>query len=598
MADQSPAPAYTPNGAVMPSTSVFSAESTSGTSKSKMTKEDLAEFHAWKAAKDEQLAAMKSPAPEAGLPNEADVQADISSREQSAMAPTTAPNYAAMAPDSPEYQKAISGAMSGNQAPAPPPAAPDVVVPKSFPEDTVGNPQAAYPLAPNDISARAAPRATSQQFNASPAMQPPKTLEAAQDEAARDEGAYKAKVATATAQQMAEIERQKQERLQAVQAEYERMSQQFLASGKVKPMEPTFLQRFSVALGAFGAGLTGGQNYAQQMLQHQMDLDMEAQKANLQTAMERLKMAGARPEQIMQFEQQQTLQAQAMQKAKLDAFDAQSQKLLAPFPQFQQKAAITIATAKTQQAEKFADYAAKTTSDTATTGYTSPHTTTVTAPNKDVNKEDQTAQTIKKVELQEGESAANELRKIGLPSADTLEKLRVARQEIAASNAAAGTKVGILQGRILRGVGLEPDAALDAIQDPTERRRAHLLETAQRALIRGEARGTIEPEQENKQLEQSHGAVIAARTPEEQKAIIAGLQRRFSAISALEPKTAQRTANATTPPEKLTGQQFSKLTAAEKKAYTEARLEKPSSKDYAEAQAAIRSLTRKAMGSP
>ena len=252
--------------------------------------------------------------------------AQMDSAAQSAMATPkdagSAPNFAGMDPNSSAYQAAISQAMAGNQAPTP------------------------------SATSEASPRFTSQQFDASPEMQAPKTLEAAKDEVEADKVRYQAKLAAATQEETQRAQADQQRRVDESLRNINALSEQMKGAGQIEPYKPTTMQKFALAISAFGAGYTGRENQALKLLEHQMDLDMESKKSRLNVAMEQLKMAGAQPQQIMSFGRQHLEQILAQQKAKLDTFDAQTQTLLAPFPQAQQKAKQTLEEAKARAAQE------------------------------------------------------------------------------------------------------------------------------------------------------------------------------------------------------------------------------------------------------
>jgi hypothetical protein len=575
MADDAPvAPAYNAvTGAVQPSQTVFSPVATGGTSTKKMSPEDMAALQQLQAAQAAQQGALTSLAPVADLPNEADLAAGMASREQSAQV-------------APKTDEAI--------APRPPGATLDDQLEQRMSE--------AAPL--QGVSERNAPRYSSQQLAAAPAMQTPATLEARQDEAAKDEARYKAKVATETQNQLQAIETQKAERLQAAQAEYAKLSRQYAQGGQVA-FAPTMAQRFAVALGSFGAGLTGGPNFAQQMLEKQMQLDADRQKQQLGMTLERLKMAGASQEQIMQFAQQSTVHAQAMQTAKLDAFHQQVNQILAPFPQFQQAADQKLAAMKAEQAEKALNAIKDMTGKTVSTGFTGAHTATVTGDKSQGSAGDKASEGLKLAGLESSAKIAAEFAKTGGPSADALETARDNAARIA-----GGRKMeaegggGIAKAEAFRFLGIVPNNVANGMSHEEGQqvlRARKFFDDVSSALV---SKGVLPPDQAGQWVEGKVSGLYSA-TPDERKAFWKDWSERVGGATAVSGKRQERVtagmnrAGAETSqsnPVTMNGTSYLKLSPAERADYHKANAVKPGAPNYQEAQRVVQILTRKAAG--
>lgn len=548
-----------------------------GSSKKDMSPAAWAEFQKWRAAQSAQQAALASPAASPDIPTGEDVAGQMSADAEGAMATPKLDQ-----PVSADPAQRVLDQLSGK------------------------TPQV------GDISAPESPRYTAQQLAQQPAMQTPRTMEAAADEAAKDEARYKAKVASETQDQLRAIEAQKAQRLQAAQQQYEQMAQQLTRTGQVQAFAPTMAQRFAIALGSFGAGLTGGPNFAQQMMEKQMQLDADRQHQQLNIAMERLKMAGANPQQIMEFAQHQTMTTLAMQKAKLDTFHEQVNKILAPFPQFQQAANQKLAEMQAKQAQDAAKQLADATGRTVTSNVSneSSRTTTVNATAKGEGKSPGQAVVADRALA----DAKKNLAQLKGMSDEQYAKLTTefarAKAHAAKLDQEFGGDIGerasaSIQQDILGAPKSGYDAAREVAGPEGEALMSRDANVTSAVVAMTNPRAAANPEilakiAENKgATAQGLSRAEAIRRAAAQVDVLsAESSRNAPMLNKVAARQAASAATSTAAPQGMTGQQFGKLTAAEKNAYTEARLEKPGSKDYAEAQAAIRSLTRKATGTP
>jgi len=513
--------------------------------------------------------------------------AQMDSAAQSAMATPkdagSAPNFAGMDPNSSAYQAAISQAMAGNQAPTP------------------------------SATSEASPRFTSQQFDASPEMQAPKTLEAAKDEVEADKVRYQAKLAAATQEETQRAQADQQRRVDESLRNINALSEQMKGAGQIEPYKPTTMQKFALAISAFGAGYTGRENQALKLLEHQMDLDMESKKSRLNVAMEQLKMAGAQPQQIMSFGRQHLEQILAQQKAKLDTFDAQTQTLLAPFPQAQQKAKQTLEEAKARAAqEAFKNVAEHVGQETH---WESAKTVTVMPGSAQLDKSSQGDKTSEGLKLAGLESAKGSLEKLIASGAPTSASLQAAREN--AERMAAGTKLagegleGVAKAKIGRWLGSIPDNAVTGLSKAEGQKVLALRGVFRDVANAMVSKGALAPDQVAQQVE-AWTAPLYSADAKQADAILRDWHARIEGASGVSPKREEkvvaamaRSPSATAPSQvpaaapspqagKITPAELGKLDAHEKARYFEARLEKPGSPDYADAQRAIQSLTARA----
>ena len=433
-------PALGPQG--QSTTAVTSPSSTSSVSQKILTPEGLqAEIDSLQAQKDA-LDAQASPGRAPSLPTEEETAAETASQEQSAQAtPKSAePAPPAKSPDE-AYQDTISQALKGN------PAGPD----------------------PVDMADREAPRFTSQQLNAAPAMRPPQTLAAAQDEAAADMARQKATQAQAFQAEQARIEAQRQKDAQEAYREIQRLAADKEKNTKITSLYEDMstprriLSAIALGFGTYGAAITGGPNTAAQMLQKEMDQDLERKKFKVQNYLEQMRAAGARHEQISRMAEESQKHLLATQQAQLNTIEAQANQVLAPFPQAQQKSQALLAGKKEEIAKdqrNFAMELAQTKSKTAESGHTVSTSMEgglngrAIPATKDVEEA-----TIAQEQAKKAEEVGKWIKEGYIPTPDQLNEIQNNENMIVARQAAESHQpTSVVWGNIMRGTGVFPQS--------------------------------------------------------------------------------------------------------------------------------------------
>ena len=317
------------------------------TSRKKMSPEAREEMRKWLDAEDAREKAMQS-----GLPVEtktaADVDAEIKSRDNSKQA----------------IERAEAAAQPDPFAPKHPVNMPTVPLPGAV-AAKLGQAAAGGP-APVERPY------TSQEFNATPEMKGPQTFEAAQDEAKAYEAVAKGRVAKEQAEQLAAIQAKRErdqqaamERINAASAEFQQRQAELFE----KPSTwRTILGAIAQGLGAYGAGLTRGPNWAFEIIKSQQDHDMQLKKVRVEAAMEKMKAAGASIQHLDAYAKAAQERLVAQQKAQIDAIDQRAAQMLAPFPQAQRAWAEKSAAMKAEQAEKVAKFVQESTAEATTHG--------------------------------------------------------------------------------------------------------------------------------------------------------------------------------------------------------------------------------------
>jgi len=312
-------------------------------SKKEMSPETRAQMRAWLDAEDAREAAMRS-----GPPTEqktaADVEAEVKSRDNSRLA----------------LERADVAAQPDPFSPKPPVNMPTIPLPGAV-ASKLGQAAAETP-APT-------PRPyTSQEFNAAPEMKGPQTFEAAQDEAKAYEAQAKGRVAKEQAEQLAAIqakrERDQQSAMERINAASTEFAQRQAELFEKPSTWRTILGALAQGLGAYGAGLTRGPNWAMEIIKSQQEQDLSLKKIRVEAAMEKMKAAGASVQHLDAYAKSAQERLVAQQKAQIDAIDQRAAQMLAPFPQAQRLWAEKAAALKTEQAEKVAKFVQESTGQT------------------------------------------------------------------------------------------------------------------------------------------------------------------------------------------------------------------------------------------
>jgi hypothetical protein len=337
MADIITSPQLGPGGEPVTSTTTqLTPSSRSDFSQKLMSPEARQQLRSWLDALDEQANAAQGGPPVAQKTAE-DVDAEIRSQEQSQLALDRAEVAAQPDPFSP---------------PTAAPSAPPVTVggkPLMVPPEMRGP-------APGPVDRPY----TSQEFNATPEIRGPQTVEAAKDEAAVYEAQVRVRLAKERAEQMASLQAEQDrrraeavERINATAARYERLADKLFE-------EPSTLRKImgavAMGLGAYGAGLTGGPNYALEILKQKQQREMESKRMLLGQAQKQLEAAGASMQQVDAWAKEQQERLLALQKAQTDAVDANVSRMLSPFPNAQRAWAEKSAALKAENAAKIANF--------------------------------------------------------------------------------------------------------------------------------------------------------------------------------------------------------------------------------------------------
>jgi hypothetical protein len=310
-------------------------------SKKEMSPETRAQMRAWLDAEDAREAAMKSAAPTVQKTPE-EIEAEVKSRDNSREALERADVAAQPDPFQPP---------AGGVGPVP---------------TLMGRP----PMAPQMEQAKQVSRPyTSQEFSETPEMKGPQTFEAAQDEARAYEAQAKGRLAKEQADKLAAIQAKREADQQAALERINTASEEFAQRQAELFEKPsawrTVLGAIAQGLGAYGAGLTRGPNYAYEIIKSQQDHDMQLKKVRVEAALAKMKAAGASLEQIDAYAKAAQERMMAQQKAQIDVVTQRASQMLAPFPQAQRKWAEEAAKLKTEQAEKVAKFVQESTGMTS-----------------------------------------------------------------------------------------------------------------------------------------------------------------------------------------------------------------------------------------
>jgi hypothetical protein len=202
------------------------------------------------------------------------------------------------------------------------------------------------------------PPKTSQEFNSSPEIKGPQTLEAAQDETARYSAEAKARDQAATMEAQQKLQAQiAQHRLQVQQdilrraAEYQKASTGMTSFWEDKSIPQKIM-----------LGLAMGRPGGRDKVQEAMNADMEMKKAKLDAMLQQHRMAGASEEQLNLFYDEAQKNMLANHLAKINMIDLTTQKILSRYPQAQKNAAVTLANEKAKTMKGIADLATSATS--------------------------------------------------------------------------------------------------------------------------------------------------------------------------------------------------------------------------------------------
>lgn len=197
------------------------------------------------------------------------------------------------------------------------------------------------------------------------------TLAEVQDKTAAFKAEEEQRLVQQKAAEMQKIEEERARRsaewlkqMDAAQAQYERDSK-ITSLHEDRSTLQNILSAFAVGLGAYGAGLTGGPNHAQQMLQFEMAQDLEKKKIKAEAALNKLRQVGASQAQIDSFAEHAQARLLAMQAAQLAQVDSHNQVLLSRFPQAQAQARQVVAAELAKVKDAQAKFAAEHTGTTA-----------------------------------------------------------------------------------------------------------------------------------------------------------------------------------------------------------------------------------------
>ncbi len=350
MADFIPTSGLGPGGEPVTSTSKqLTPSSHSDYSKKQMSPEARAQMREWLDAEDAREEAMKSgPPTTAKTPEE--VEAEVKSQEGSRQV----------------LERAEVAAQPDPFAPEPPPPSlsiPGVPLP----------PQIAQKMGEAVAKPVTASRPyTSQEFGETAAIKGPQTFEAAQDEAKAYEAQAKGRIAKEHAEQLAAIQAKRENDQQAALARINAASEEFAQRQAELFEKPsawrTIMQAIAQALGAYGAGLTHGPNWAHEIIKNQQEQDLQLKKERAAGALEKMKAAGASLKQLEEYAKTSNERIAAQQKAQIDVIDARAAQMLAPFPQAQRQWAEKSATLKAESAAKVAKFVQESTESTASGG--------------------------------------------------------------------------------------------------------------------------------------------------------------------------------------------------------------------------------------
>jgi hypothetical protein len=130
----------------------------------------------------------------------------------------------------------------------------------------------------------------------------------------------------------------------------------------------TILGAIAQGLGAYGAGLTKGPNWAYEIIKTNQDHDLQIKKARLDASVERMKAAGANPQHLDTWAKAQQERLLAVEKAQIDATEKRVATMLAPFGQAKQAVMEQIAKYKAEREEKRAEIVVRETGSTETSG--------------------------------------------------------------------------------------------------------------------------------------------------------------------------------------------------------------------------------------
>lgn len=186
----------------------------------------------------------------------------------------------------------------------------------------------------------------------------PQNFQQATDEVGAFQAQQKLKIAQATIAEQERIEAQKKQELESAMVAHNAAAEERAKAADIKgfwedkSVAQRLLSAIAVGLGAYGAGLTGGVNHAQQMLQKEMELDFNRKQERLRAATEKMQHAGVKPEMILKFAEQAQKNLLTNQTAQLNALEAKGASMLAPFPLAQQKHLAMMAEEKAKQDEK------------------------------------------------------------------------------------------------------------------------------------------------------------------------------------------------------------------------------------------------------
>jgi hypothetical protein len=586
-------PSPGPNGEPVTTTiQQVSPSWTRGSSTGKLSRETRRALEEQQAAEAASIAAMQGGGPVAAPPTDEDVQAQIASQENSAAAVPKTDEPAPYVPPGATRDDQLERLMSAN-APASPPAA----------------------------------RYTSQQMQAAPEMQAPKTFEAAQDEANADVARGKARAAQEfqAEQQRIETERQRrmadaQQRLDALTAHKEQNTHiTSLWEDMTAPRR--VLASIGLAMGSLGASLTGSQNHAQQMLMHEMDLDLERKKAKAENYMEQMRIAGAAPGQIQQWAQGAQQHLLATQQAQINTLESKASTMLAPFPQAQRALGSTMAAAKAKVATERASFLAQHTAKTATSGSSQEGTKVATTEGKAQSGAgsagDKASEGLKLAGLTSSAKIAKEFAESGGPSA---ESLTTARDN--AARMSGGRKmeeeggVGIVKAEASRFVGLVPDNVSKGMSHE-EGQQVLQARTFFDDVAEAQVRSGVLPADQAAAWIEAKVEPLYSATPAERKAFWQDWSERVGGAEAVSGKRQARVeagmakaggeAPKDAPVKPPTTAELVKLRPEQRKVvlalppkqqryYVEALAVPMSSPDYAEAQGFIRAENAKGLG--
>ena len=589
-------PQLGPNGeAVTTTTEQINPSWTRGSSRGELSEETRRALAEQQAAEAANIAAMSGGGPVAAPPTDEDLQAQISSQENSAAAIPKTDEPAPYVPPGATRDSQLEQLMQGAAPAAGPSAA----------------------------------RYTSQQMQAAPDMQAPKTFEAAQDEAAADMARGRARAASEFQAEQQRIETDRQQRLAAAQQRLDALTAHKEQNTHITSLwedmtaPRRIMTSIGLALGSLGASLTGSQNHAQQMLLHEMDLDLERKKAKASNYLEEMRLAGAAPQQIQAAAQAAQQHALASQQAQINTLEAKTSTMLAPFPQAQRALGATLAAAKAKVATERTNFLAQHTAETETSGSSKEGAKVATTEGKAQagagSAGDKASEGLKLAGLTSAAKIAKEFAENGGPSADSL---MTARDN--AARMSGGRKmeeeggVGILKAELSRGVGIVPanvSKGMSHEEGKNVLRARKFFDDVASAQV---SRGILPADQAGLWVEKKLEGLYSA-TPDERKAFWQDWSERVGGATAVTGKREARVeagmakargsseATAATPVVPLRASDLVRLRPEQRKIataleprlqtrYVEALREPKSSPDYADAQKVIRLLSAKALG--